>query len=159
MTTNSTSIRTSAGPILGKYSLGENLYLATKAGPIDVQVKVDTSIKSPKANFHTRTNAGSISVDLLPPLQHRNQIASTHRLQAGSVNIKYPTEWEGVVEGRTTAGSLRIQGEGLEIVESKGGFGSRYEKGVKGDDWKEKSSVDISTSAGSVSFELKEEGM
>ena len=72
------------------------------------------------------------------------------------MTLLYPQEWEGVVEAETSAGSLRLSGEGLEIVESRGGFGpNRYEKAVKGDDWESKSTVDVSTSAGSCSFALE----
>jgi hypothetical protein len=154
-TTNSASIKTSAGSIRGKYSLGESLYLASQAGAINVQVTVDTSVKSPKAIFQTQCNAGLTHVDLLSPLEHRNQIAASHRSQAGTVDIVYPKEWEGVVEGSTNAGSLRMSGEGLEIVESRGQFGMRYEKGVRGDNLEEKSTVGVSTSAGSVAFKLE----
>jgi len=60
------------------------------------------------------------------------------------------------VEAKTSAGSLRLSGEGLEIVESRGEFGpNRYEKGVKGDDWENKCKVDIYSSAGSCSFTLE----
>lgn len=47
-----------------------------------------------------------------------------------------------------------MRGESLEIVEERGGFGNKYERAVKGDKWEEKSSVDVSSSAGSVVFEL-----
>jgi len=68
----------------------------------------------------------------------------------------YPLESEGVVEAETSAGSLRLSGEGLKIVESRGGLGpNRHEKGVKGDDRESKSTVDVSTSAGSCSFALE----
>ena len=155
LNTNSTDIKTSAGSIRGHYILGENLYLTSQAGSIDIEVEVDTTIKSPKAHFHTHSSAGSTRVDLLPHLKHRNQIAAVHHSQAGSVRLAYPFDWEGKVEGSTFAGSLRMRGKGLEIVESGGRFGDRYEKAVKGDHWEEKGTVEISTSAGSVVFEVE----
>ena len=155
LNTNSTNMKTTAGSIRGHYTLGENLYLTSQAGSIDIEVEVDTTIKSPKANFHTHSSAGSIRVDLLPALKHRNQIAAVHHAQAGSVHLAYPYDWEGKVEGSTSAGSLKMKGKGLEIVESRGSFGNRYEKAVKGDHWEEKSTVDISSSAGSVVFQLE----
>jgi hypothetical protein len=154
LNTNSTNIKTSAGSIIGHYKLGESLHLASQAGSIHIEVEVDTTIKSPKANLQTHSSAGSIRVDLLPTLKHRNQIAAVHHSQAGSVHLAYPYDWEGKVEGSTSSGSLRMRGNGLEIVESRGSFGNKYEKAVKGDHWEEKGTVDISTSAGSVVFEL-----
>ena len=73
----------------------------------------------------------------------------------GSVHCLYPTEWEGKVEGSTSAGLVMMRGEGLEIVESRGKFGNWYRKAVKGDRWEEKGVVDISTAAGKVVFELE----
>jgi hypothetical protein len=151
-----TSISTHAGFIKGRYTLLKNLSLRSTAGGIDVEVLVDTRVTSRKARFLTQTSAGSTRVNLLPPLKHRNQIAARHHSSAGSMTLIYPQEWEGVVEAETSAGSLRLSGEGLEIVESRGGFGpNRYEKAVKGDDWESKSTVDVSTSAGSCSFALE----
>ena len=71
------------------------------------------------------------------------------------MRLGYPFDWEGKVEGFTSAGSLTMRGKELEIVESGGGIRNRYEKAVKGDHWEEKGTVDISTSAGSVMFELE----
>jgi len=153
---NTTSISTHAGFVIGHYTLGKNLYLTSTAGGIDVEVAVDTRVTSPNARFQTQSNAGPTRVNLLPPLKHRNQISARHHSSAGSMTLKYPQEWEGVVEADTLAGSLRLSGEGLEIVDSRGGLGpNRYEKGVKGDDWESKSTVDVSTSAGSCSFDLE----
>lgn len=155
LSTDSTNVKTAAGSIEGHYTLGENLYLTSQAGSIDVEVEVDTTIKSPKANFQTHLSAGSTRVGLLPPLKHRNQIAAVHHSQAGNMNLVYPFDWEGMIEGSTSAGLVRMSGEGLEIVESRGGFGNEYEKAVKGDHWEEKGTVEISTSAGGVVFELE----
>jgi hypothetical protein len=61
-----------------------------------------------------------------------------------------------VLVASTAAGSLKVDGEGLDIVESKGRWGvDRYEKGIKGDHPEKKSDVECSSSAGSVSFLLK----
>lgn len=157
LSTNSTTIATSAGVVTGRFTIGDTLYLYTQAGAIDVQVDVDTSIQSPRAKFETRTNAGSNRVILCPPLKHRNQIMSTHSSRAGSIDVAYPHEWEGTVEASTSAGLVKLAGKGLRIVESRGKFADRYEKGVKGEDYEEKGTVDLSTSAGSVEFKLESE--
>ena len=153
---NIASIDTQAGIIKGRYTLGESLSLTSIAGGINAEVSVDTRIPSPKADLLTRSNAGSTQINLLAPLKHRNQIAARHYSSAGSMTLVYPLEWEGMVEGETSAGSLRLAGKGLEIVESRGGFGvDRYEKGIKGEDWEKKATVDAYTSAGSLSFSLE----
>jgi hypothetical protein len=153
--TNTSSMSTKAGSISGQYSLGRQLLLWTDAGSIFADVVVDTSLKSPKATLWTSTQTGSTHVNLLAPLEHRNQIKSTHRTHVGSVRIKYPQEWEGVVEASTSVGSLSMSGEGLRIVALRGALGNWYGKGVKGEDYDEKCQVNISTSVGSVVFKLE----
>ena len=152
---NTTSVRTSAGSIKGTYTLGEYLVLLSNAGTIDVEVVVDTSVQSPKAKFKTQSQAGSTSVDLLPPLKHRDQIESSHVSQAGSVTLNYPGEWEGTVEAQIAAGSLKLSGEGLRIVESRGQLVDRYEKAVRGD-FEKKGTVHIVNAAGSIVFSLEQ---
>lgn len=80
-------------------------------------------------------------------------MASIHESENGRVHVSYPPEWEGVVEASTSSDSLMLMGKGLEIVECREN-GTRYEKAVKGDDWENKATVDISTSEGSILFEL-----
>jgi hypothetical protein len=130
--------------------------LSTQAGSINVDIEVDTKIDSPKASLRTTSSAGSVTVDLLAPLKHRNRISARHKTSTGSVRVSYPQEWEGVVVASTAAGSLKVEGEGLDIVESRGRVGvDRFEKGVKGDHPESKSDVECSSFAGSVSFLLK----
>jgi hypothetical protein len=157
LSANSTTVGTSAGAIVGSFTLGDALHISSQAGAIVVEVAVDTTIKSPKAILETRTNAGSVIVRVHPPLGRRNQITSTHISQAGSVNVVYPQEWEGVAEASTSAGSLTFTGEGLLIVESRGKFANRYVKAVKGEDYENKGNVSLSTSAGSIEFKVDSE--
>lgn len=156
LNTKSTSIETHAGSIKGHFILGETLYLTSSAGSIDVEIEVNTILKSPEAKLETKSRAGSVTVDLLSPLKHRNRISAVHESAAGNVKVRYPQEWEGVVKASTAAGSLTLKGEGLEIVERKGGFGNEYEKAVKGEDWEEKGTVNVVTAAGSALFALKD---
>jgi DUF4097 and DUF4098 domain-containing protein YvlB len=151
-----TDINSGAGSINGHYILGNSMDLNTQAGSINVDIEVDTKIHSPKADLSTTSSAGSIRVDLLAPLEHRNRISAKHKTSMGSVRVSYPAEWEGVVVASTTTGSLKVEGEGLEIVESRGRGGiGRFEKGVKGEHPEKKSDVECSSLAGSVRFALE----
>jgi hypothetical protein len=152
---NTASITTSAGAITGHYSIGEDLLLKTDAGTIDIDVDVNTSIKSPKANFETLTTAGLTKVALAKPLKHRNQISSKHTSQAGAVEVTYPLDWEGLIEASTMVGGLTLSGDGIVILESKGSFLSQYQKAKKGDDYEKKSYVNLQTGAGSLSFTVQ----
>src|SRR5271170_6325094 len=85
LNTKSTSVDCHAGSINGYFTLGESLILTSSAGSIDVQVAVNTTIKSAKAVLETKTHAGSVTVNVLSPLKHRNKISSVHDSSAGSV--------------------------------------------------------------------------
>lgn len=151
-----TDINSGAGSINGHYILGNSMDLNTQAGSINVDIEVDTKIDSPKANLSTTSSSGSVTVDLLAPLEHRNRISGRHKTSTGSDRVSYPAEWEGVVVASTTAGSLKVEGEGLEIVESRGrGVVGRLEKGVKGEHPEKKSDVECWSYAGSVHFVLE----
>jgi hypothetical protein len=146
-----TTVHTTAGSLRGNYTLGESLYLSTSAGSINVNVTVDTTIESAKGKLETRADAGSTHLTLQSPLEHRNRVASRHISHAGAVKLWFPREWEGVVEGRTMAGGIRMSGEGLEIVESSG-FVEKYVRAVKGNDVERKGSVYITDTAGGITF-------
>ena len=151
---NQATIKTNAGAINGHYTLGEKLSKHSNAGAIDIQVVMDTTHPSPSATFETKANAGLTNVHLLSPLGHRRQLASQHSSIAGSVNVVYPEEWEGVVEGSTMVGSLVMNGNGLRIVDSRGGFINHYQRAVKGD-FAGKGSANLTTTTGAVFFSLQ----
>jgi len=151
---DNTVIETSAGSINGYYILGNSLQLTSKVGSINVDIEVDTDIKSPEAHLITQSTTGSVTVNLFAPLKHRNGISARHETVTGFVNVKYPEEWEGIVEASTATGSLTLKGDGLNIVESQGRWVDRFEKAIKGSDPDEKSAVECSTSTGSVAFVL-----
>jgi len=149
-----TVIETSAGSIKGHYILGKSLELTSKVGSINVDIEVDTDTKSPEAHLITQSTTGSVTVNLFAPLKHRNGISARHETVTGSVNVKYPEEWEGIVQASTATGSVTLKGDGLDIVESRGRWVDRFEKAIKGSDPDEKSVVECSTSTGSVAFIL-----
>ena len=134
--------------------LGKSLELTSKAGFIDVDIEVNTDIKSPEAQLITQSTTGSVTLNLFAPFKHRNRISASHRTVTGFVNVKYPEEWEGIVEASTETGSLILKGDGLKIVESGGRWVDRFEKATKGSDPNDKGAVECSTSTGSVAFVL-----
>jgi hypothetical protein len=154
LVTNRSTVETSAGSITGHYVLGESLYIRSAAGSIDIEVEVDDAVKSRNGTLATHTDAGSTHV-LVSPLKHRNQIRAMHSSNAGAIRLEYPENWEGVVEGQTMAGAVMMRGEGLRIVESRGGFAERYVKAEKGDDVESKSYVTISDKAGAIDFKVE----
>ena len=145
------SIHVTNGGIRGRFNLLESLDLSTSVGPLDVSVVAETSnFTSPNGRLDTRADDGPTKVALLAPLKHRTQIVSNHAGRTEGMVVVYPREWEGIVEARTESGFVTIKGEGLKVTESS----QRYKRAIKGENFEMKGAVDISNSAGSITFNL-----
>ena len=145
------SIHVTNGGIRGRFNLLESLDLSTFAGSLAVSVTTETlNFTSPKGVLDTYAGDGPMKVALLAPLKHRTQITSHHAPRAAGMVIMYPREWEGIVEATTESGLVTMKGEGLEFVESR----PMYKKAFKGDNFEKKGTVDISNSAGPITFIL-----
>jgi len=133
----------------------DKLSISTIAGSIDISVIPDLKYPYRNGSLRTEAIAGSTTLFLLSPLRHRDHIDATHTAKAGSINLFYPLEWEGVVDARATAGSIMMKGEGLRIIDDRGTM-PRFVRGVKGEEWPGKGDVKIFGEAGSLSFTLVE---
>ena len=56
------------------------------------------------------------------------KLFANHKYVSGSLNLAYPAEWEGTLEGETSSGSINVNWPGMQVVQ-----GSRSVKGVVGD--------------------------
>ena len=145
------SIHVTTGGIRGRFNLLESLDLSTSAGTLDVSIVTETSnFSSPKGILNTRADDGPMKVALLAPLKHRTQITSHHTARTAGMVIVYPREWEGIVEASTESAFVTMKGEGLNFIESR----PRHKKAYKGDNFEKKGTVDISNSAGPITFIL-----
>lgn len=154
LNSDSTIIKLDAGSASGLFTLRECLDIDVESGGIDIRVDVDKSIESPKAVFKTRVAAGNTRVELIGPLEHRNQIYSMHKARAGGINLDYPEDWEGQMEADTHAGTLEVDGKGLRIVEVGWHLPGQYVRAIKGKDFEQKCKMVAGTDVGRIGIFL-----
>jgi hypothetical protein len=165
-----TVVTSHAGAIAGRYLHGSNTTLETDIGAIKVAV-LPVAVPGhgggdgddDETFLTTRSARGRVVVALLDPgvaaaaakdgaaaAAALTGLQSHHGTNTGSVDVQYPAAWQGAVEGASRVGSVRMVGEGLEIVRrSRKGVGM-FVEGRKGDEGRA-SAVCISD-VGSVMF-------
>jgi len=78
----------------------------------------------------------SIDLTLHPSISHPSaplrQLYSLYRTVSGSVDVFYPAQWQGTVEGSSLSGSVDLEWDGLEVVEDRSENGYRKIKAVRG---------------------------
>jgi hypothetical protein len=136
-----TTIKAQEGSIRGNYIHGKNTALSTNAGSIVAKLLPffnEDSANSKISTLSTTTDAGKQDIEVLSPYNNTGisikQMASQHLTAFASLRLKYPSEWEGFIDGKTTVGSLELDGSDLRIIE-EGSIGvvGHYVKAERGD--------------------------
>jgi hypothetical protein len=135
-----TDIKTARGSVTGNYIHGKDTSLVTGAGRIAAKVLpfLDDTDTSRNSTFHTATDAGIQDIELLSPYKNAGvpirNLTSTHVTALGGLKVRYPSEWEGFIDGKTTMGSLALDGKGVKIIEAGSvGLTGRYVQAKKGE--------------------------
>lgn len=113
-----TRLETVSSSIHGTYIAGTSLSAHTSSGTIGVQLLPYYMDQHAVVSIHTESNSGGTKLKILPPLSddwpsRRSEHSSSS--QSGSIEVTYPHQWEGVIEGQTLSGSISIQGKDVEM--------------------------------------------
>lgn len=115
-------IETHSSSVSGRYLLGVSTSIKTHSGSIGVDV-LPVSASLWNSTLHTYSHSGTTSLSLLGALTevpshwwNMDSIHSKHESSSGSINLEYPSRWEGFIEGRTKSGSINVRGEDVEII-------------------------------------------
>lgn len=154
LTSNSGSVRAVTSTVtVPKRDYRADVY--TSSGSIDVALLhgLRTSLRSingritadlyPFGDNNTRTDieshctSGSTDVTLHSSLSHPSaplkKLFAYYGSTSGSLDLKYPAQWEGIVVGTTLSGGINIDWPGLRIVkDGKKGWLKRKVVGIKG---------------------------
>ncbi|KAK3174131.1 hypothetical protein OEA41_001375 [Lepraria neglecta] len=154
LTSNSGSVRAvTSTATVPKRDYRADVY--TSSGSIDVALLhgLRTSLRSingritadlyPFGDNNTRTDieshctSGSTDITLHSSLSHPSaplkKLFAYYGSTSGSLDLKYPAQWEGIVVGTTLSGGINIDWPGLRIVkDGKKGWLKRKIVGVKG---------------------------
>jgi len=129
--TYKSEVHTTSGSIRGVYLLGHTLSLSTISGSIsDIRILATNSEYSLLA---TDSKQGSTTLRFINSLgKGKLGLTGRHSTVSGSLNVVYPRDYEGTLEGSTVAGSVNIGGEGVTITENTRWPGRNIVKGAKG---------------------------
>ncbi|KAL8729725.1 MAG: hypothetical protein Q9166_004553 [cf. Caloplaca sp. 2 TL-2023] len=130
------TLRTNSGAIRANLVHGSTTTLHSDSSSIHASL-YPHGAASERSDLTTHVLSGSTDLTIHPSLSNsstrlRNFHAS-HTGVSGSIRVLYPAQWEGIVEGSTVSGSIRVNWPGLKITENKSGWGSHSLKGVKGE--------------------------
>ncbi|KAF2744872.1 hypothetical protein M011DRAFT_407791, partial [Sporormia fimetaria CBS 119925] len=112
-------VESTVASISGTYIHGSDTSFATNAGSINVDVL--PVLANYASTLSTTSISGETSVRVRAPyggpgVPLRN-MTSVHGSVDGRIEVGYPEEWEGVVEGRSGSGALSVKGRELVLVE------------------------------------------
>ncbi|KAF2455812.1 hypothetical protein BDY21DRAFT_61403 [Lineolata rhizophorae] len=152
-----TTVSAEVGSIHGSYIHGSSTSLDSRSGSINVDV-LPYAASEEFTSLRSKSMSGSTNLDLLPfyaesealALAAMDKLRSKHESQSGSMNIGYPDEWVGSLQGTSRTGSIHIQGD-VEITKDERGFLGRLIEGSKGDG---DSRLSFSTRSGSVKIQV-----
>ncbi|GAB1743049.1 hypothetical protein NU219Hw_g8744t1 [Hortaea werneckii] len=111
-----TRIETHSGSISGTYVHGSRTAIHTDSGAIDVEIK--PYCEEGPSGIYTDSGSGSsrlvVGSPYCDPDSKLSNLRSQHRSKSGSMEVIYPRQWEGIVEGWSYSGSITLKGRDLE---------------------------------------------
>jgi len=145
------NVTSQLGRISGFYIHGTNTSIITSMGDITASLLPFAS-DAYESEITTATHAGRQEITVLPPHSGKKnpmrRIDANHRSEAGSVEVRYPSTWEGVVEAQSDLGSVSVGGKDLRIIKEHRGMGG-FVEAEKG---KGEGTTSVRTARGAVKF-------
>lgn len=99
-------------------------------------------------------------VTLIPSESSKKQlrnVQSKHTSNSASVQVSYPSVWQGTIHAKTVSGDIEVRGKGLRTIRERKGWASKEviaRKGVEGEG--EGSYAEMSDIAGSLQFKVRQ---
>ncbi|KAB8975991.1 hypothetical protein FH972_026870 [Carpinus fangiana] len=176
----STAVQSTSGSIKGRFPIGEGASFSSGSGAQNLDIMPVAWLNDGRAalqhdeyltHLETATISGGSWVRVYNSPNDStlgdtlfNATRSSHKSMSGRMSISYPKQWAGTLEATSMSGKQKIQGDGLEIVERRHGWGTNHVKAVKrtGEAHGDSKSViggstaDIDTVSGSLDFSLWE---
>jgi hypothetical protein len=106
------SISSQSGGIDGSILHGRRTSLATRSGSINVRLH----LAAEESDLQAENGSGSQDITVLNTGKNIKAMSSTHSSTSGSLNLRYPREWEGMIEGHTLSGSSGFYGGGVDVI-------------------------------------------
>ncbi|CAD6443263.1 bf842521-8249-4920-9fac-3f9e8cb5f855 [Sclerotinia trifoliorum] len=99
----------------------------------------------------------STSSSIQPFKSQLRTFYSTHRTTSGHIESYYPSSWVGNIKAKTISGRIKVEGKGIEIMESNDGWGHKWIKARKGVEREnDGNSVGFETVSGAIALKVIE---
>jgi hypothetical protein len=112
------SISSQSGGIDGSILHGRRTSLATRSGSMNVRLQ----LAAEESDLRTENGSGSQDITVLNTGKRIKAMSSTHSSTSGSLALRYPREWEGMIEGHTQSGSSGFHGGGVDVIRRSGHY-------------------------------------
>ncbi len=91
-----------------------------------------------RTDIETHSNSGSTDITVHRSISHPTaplkELFAFYHADSGSMQLWYPAQWQGTVQGTTSSGSINLDWDGLKIVkDEKRGWTKRAIEAVRGD--------------------------
>jgi hypothetical protein len=112
------TIDTKAGSVGGELIHGSKTTLSSLSGSITADV-LPLGFGDEETSLETSTRAGMTEVTVQAPYKKAGmgKLVSSHKSISGNINLTYPQEWEGRVDGSSVIGEIHLEGKDLELLE------------------------------------------
>ena len=152
-----TRAETTSGSINGNliHGGGGTTSVSTTSGSLDLDIyPIGVGPEDADSTLHTSTTSGSTNLRVRAPFEggRMTSLMAGHRcVGSGSLNVAYPSEWEGRVHAKSLgSGSVQVRGWGLQFERK----GSKDVVAWKGDVSEYAKTVNVgSLGSGSVQFQ------
>lgn len=119
-----TDISSQSGTITGSYLLGSEAFFKTSSGTISADIlPYDSLALGHSSSLQTRSSSGATNVRVLSAYKNAGKafkgLRSSHESHSsGSLNLRYPGEWEGKITADVSSGSVSVKGSGVVVDEA-----------------------------------------
>lgn len=129
-------INTTVGSVDGTFIHGSRTEINSVAGAVTADLLPYKS-GDYASTIRTKTDSGQTSVTLRSPYKAKNVpmtgLTSVHSTTSGELDVTYPQEWVGHVDGTSLNGALHMAGKDLELLNENDQPGQNHVEAKKGD--------------------------
>lgn len=130
-----TYINTTVGSVDGTFIHGSKTKIASVAGLVTADLLPFRS-GDYISEIYTHTHSGQTNLTVRTPYKAKHvpmmKLTSTHKSTSGGLDITYPDEWTGYIDGTSLSGALHLQGKDLELVTENNDPGNNHVEAKKG---------------------------
>ena len=144
-------VKVRSASVSGMYIHGTQTNIESVSGSITAHIQPCMAPDYP-SRLVTHSKSGTTSLRVLSP--HTgciglNHLESWHEVISGSLDIHYPQEWEGMIHGKATTGSLTLKGRDVQVIKDDRNGPTRNILARKGNG---QSNLNCYTTSGSINL-------